>query len=73
MFMTYREPHPSTPNRVHALRPTPGYYETWCGRPGPEQVIDLTIREEDRPCPYCIAALKAEVARNELALHTSSV
>jgi hypothetical protein len=68
MFMTYREPQPGITNRVHALRPGRGYYQTWCGRPGPEQPIELEVRSGDRPCPACLEALREEVARNERAL-----
>jgi hypothetical protein len=72
MFMTYREPRTGITNRVHALRPSRDRYETWCGLLGPDEPIDLTINDDDRPCPRCLDALRAEVERNEQALTHSS-
>jgi hypothetical protein len=53
---------------VHALRPTRGAYQTWCGLSGPDEATDLEVNDDDSPCPDCLDALRAEVTRNEQAL-----
>jgi hypothetical protein len=71
MYMTYREPPPGDAHRVHALRPTRGTYQTWCGLAGPEVATNLDVDDEDRPCPDCLNALRAEVRRNQQVLSTA--